>query len=229
MLGETQMPWRHFCNMSTNYGANSAMAPGAAGGVSFGPWTGAHLAPNADLHNASIGTTATLRDPALASRTTGAIPNGPLVSQTGTSNNSSLPKSVQDAMQNLSPANLQLQSLLSRILGGFQPQQQQQSGGGANMTPWEYKARDQKAQLDYITRDAQQKQVAQQNYSATQAWNDRFNNAKVQSVDPFNPSYYQKQLYNQPRPTPVPSLYSTPSGPGQQPININANIALPQY
>jgi hypothetical protein len=130
-------------------------------------------------------------------------------------------------MQNLSPANLQLQSLLSRILGGFQPQQQQPAGGGANMTPWEFKARDQKAQLDYITRDAQQKQVAQQNYDATQAWNDRFNNAKVQSVDPFNPSYYQKQLYNQPRPTPVPSLYSSPVG--MQPVGSNANIALPQY
>lgn len=188
--------------MSINYGANSALAPGEAGGVSFGPWTGAHLAPNADLHNASIGTTATLRDPALASRTTMNTypkPTGP-VAQSSTFSN--LPGPIQKAMQDLNIPALQAQSaraaMMNRVMG--MPN----------------------AQLGFAPGNSQPAPATQKtNVNPFQGINYFPQNSPQYNITPMGGGALTRPL----------SVTKPATGltVGQQPLGSNANIALPQY
>jgi hypothetical protein len=193
--------------MSINYGQMASTIPGNAGGVAFGPWTGAHLAPNVDLHNASTG----LVDPKLASRAPTNPTPGPLVAQQSTFNN--LPGSIQKAMQDLNIPGLQAQSaraaLMDRMMG--MPNVPIGFGGGAGG-----------AGVDIA------KQQAQQRAQQAAVWN------------AGKPNYFGvlANLPGAPAPMkPAGSDYRDPftspriSAPtvGQQPLNVNANIALPQY
>lgn len=204
--------------MSVNYGANAAMIPGNAGGVAFGPWTGAHLAPNVDLHNASTGATATLQqagmpvDKTLASRTPTNPTPGPLVAQQSTFNN--LPGSIQKAMEELNIPALQAQSARAAMMDRMMNFPTMPFGFGGGMgQPGVDVAKQQ--------RDLRAQQAA--------VWNSG------------KPNYFGAlaNLPGAPSPMkPAGSAYSDPfrsavigagTTVGQQPLNVNANIALPQY
>lgn len=223
--------------MSINYGDMAAGVPGNAGGVGFRPWTGQHLVPNTELHNASLGVPAAvqrsitaaqggapttsaggsvLHDPTLGSRTPTNPTPGPISSQVSTFSN--LPSSIQKALQDLSIDALQSQSnraaMLDKIMGIGGPQQPIISSA---------------APAQGFDMNAYLQKMNAQRAAQAQAWNSMRPNYNSMAGVPTAPAPMNPlgASYEQPRSVatpPVPTI-------GRQLLNSNmaSSTALPQY